>query len=133
MITDRTKKRLIAIAKELRHIPQSNHKHFSFLLNKRKIISIGWNNGWKSHPIANKYGHRFNSIHSELSCIINCNTSIDRLTMVNIRIMSDGTLGRAFPCECCTKMLIDYGFENIVCSDYKGRFHDYYLRCYNEC
>jgi len=127
MISDKVKIRLVGICKELVSLPKSNHKHFSFLLNKKKIVSVGWNNGWKSHPIANKYGHRFDSIHSELACIINCNTDITKLVLVNIRIMADNTLGRAFPCENCIDMLKDFGFNKVICSDYKNRFHSFYL------
>jgi deoxycytidylate deaminase len=128
MITKKTRNRLIDVSRELIHLPPTRHKHFSFLLFKKKIVSIGWNNGFKSHPIANRYGHRFDCIHSELSCLINCNTDLNKLILVNIRLMSDGTLGRAFPCRHCNNMLLDYGFDHVICSDYNNRFYKFILK-----
>ena len=100
-------------------LPAGRCKHFSFLIKKNRIISIGWNNGFKTHPLANKYGHRFCSIHSELHCISSFKNT-NGLILVNVRIDSNGKLKCSKPCGPCQKMLIDFNITNIFYTTEKG-------------
>lgn len=111
----------LKIALDLKDIPNAKTIHFSFLVKKNKIISIGWNTYCKTHPIANKFGHRENNIHSELSCIINHKRkSLRNIVMINIRINKRGEIRNAIPCESCKKMLAFYKIDNIIYSTDRG-------------
>lgn len=100
-------KRMLRICQDLYDLPDSN-KHFSFILDKNVIVSVGWNQSHKTHPIAAKFGHRFSGIHSELHAIKNFKYPIKELphfTFVNIRLMKNRTVGLSKPCKHCSKML----------------------------
>lgn len=112
----RTLNRCISLARNLFYVPNSSKKHFTFIVAKNKIISIGWNDGWKTHPIAARYGHRYNGIHSELMAILKVRDSLDNLSqydMINVRLKQDKSVGNSKPCVCCQKMLKDFGLTNV--------------------
>lgn len=111
--------RLIKLSQKLIHLPKSGKLHFTYILRKKKIISMGVNVTFKTHPMAKKYQHRFFSQHSELNAILNfpfkyrtlCNYKI-----VNIRIRQDGSLASSKPCKACALLLKDMGFKKIFFS-----------------
>lgn len=87
-----------------------SQRHFSFLCIRNKIIASGLNDCWKTSTLSNKFGHRFNSIHSEIAVIKNCPVhwrELPNLTMVNVRLNRNMELMMAKPCSFCAKML-DY-------------------------
>jgi len=102
--------KLISLAITLIH-NADKHRHISFIILKNKIVSIGYSHSKKTDPLAKQYGHRFNSVHSEISAIKKFPFRIKKLskcTMVNIRIMADGTIGMSKPCIHCQKLLKDF-------------------------
>jgi deoxycytidylate deaminase len=118
-------KNLIKIAKDSKHIVDTPQRHFSFILLKNNIISMGWNQAWKTHPMAAKYGHRFNVIHSELACVKNMqhNWSIlEKCRLVNIRIKPNGSIGLSKPCKYCMKLIVDFNIGEIYYTDKDGEF-----------
>lgn len=112
------------MAKEMKHLPNSTNIHFSFLTYRNNIVSFGYNNSWKTHPIANRFGYRFNSIHSELACILNYNGNIrdiHSLHLVNVRIGKEiNSILNSKPCCKCQKLLSFYGITNISYSTEYG-------------
>lgn len=95
-------------------INDSKSKHFTFLLKRKKIISIGYNKTKKSHPICYKYGHKFNAIHSEVDAILKASRylqTLNNLILVNIRlstlslIKSKPILRMSKPCIACRKLI----------------------------
>ena len=91
-------------------------KHFSFILKRNKLICVGWNDTWKTTPLAKRYGYRFNCTHSELAAIRNFpkpNRFLTECRMVNIRIRKDGSLGMAKPCPICQSLLKDFGIKEV--------------------
>lgn len=96
------------IARKLIHLPKGRCKHFSFLVKKNRIISMGYNQSYKTHPLA-KY-HRFSSIHSEIHCLAS-SRKIDGF-MVNVRIDLFGQIRNSKPCPACQAVLDKY---NIKC------------------
>lgn len=100
------------IARSLIHLPQSNKRHFSFIVDGNKILSVGWNNGWKTHPMAYKFGHRYHSIHSELAAILNINfppAQLQDYEILNLRLNKEGGLVHARPCFHCCHLLCSFG------------------------
>jgi deoxycytidylate deaminase len=117
--------RLIKIAKSHKHIVDTPQRHFSFILLKGKLISIGWNEAWKTHPLAAKFGHRFSAIHSELASIKNMQKNwsvLPKCKLVNVRIKPNGTVGLSKPCKYCRRLLADFEVGEVYYSDENGDF-----------
>ena len=105
----------------LKDLPQGKNRHFSFITKRNKIVSIGWNKSFKTHPLANKFGHRFNCIHSELDVINSFNYSIKELqnySIYNVRVMKDGKIGYSKPCDICQDLLVFFGLKKIYYSNW---------------
>ena len=121
MLSQKVYKKVLRLTMSSLDLPNSNKMHFSFIVDKNKIVSFGWNNGWKTHPMAAHYGHRFNAIHSELAAIKNFPYPLRELknyNLVNIRVKKDLSLGHAMPCSFCQKMLESFEISGVY---YSGR------------
>lgn len=108
--------KLTSVSRKLVNCPDSSKKHFSFLVIRNKIVSIGWNKAWKTHPLAKKYQYRFACTHSELDCILNAKVPISDLnnyTMINIRLDSSLNLQLSKPCSSCQVLLSDFGINDV--------------------
>lgn len=118
--------RCVKISRKLIDLPdRRSNKHFSFLILKNRIISVGYNLSFTTHPIAHKYGYRFDTIHSELKCIRNFPLSpsyLEKCTLINIRIMNDGSLGISKPCSKCHQLLRDFNISSVYFTDRNGLF-----------
>jgi deoxycytidylate deaminase len=98
----------------LRNRPGSS-RHISFIVKRNKILSVGLNNSSKTHPLSQKYGHRFASIHSELDAILIARSLSDfnGSTLINIRLSSLSfhkkynrpILRSSKPCGSCMRIL----------------------------
>lgn len=122
MLSTKLINRIRAITYDLQHLPQGRHKHFSFIVKRNTIISVGWNKGFQTHPIAARFGHRFQSIHSELDAILNFPYGIGELhryNFINVRLTKVG-LGMSLPCKHCEKMLSYFGVDRVIFSNYEG-------------
>jgi len=111
--------------KLLELIPPSKHRHITFLLIRRRVVSIGWSKAFKSHPMGQNYGPRFNSIHSELDAILNFEYPpfmLHNVTMVNLRFAMDGKMSMSKPCINCQKMIKDFGITEVYYTNREGNF-----------
>jgi deoxycytidylate deaminase len=102
---------VVRLARNLIEAVPHQFKHFSFILRKNNIISVGWNKPFKTHPQANKFGYRFNSIHSELDSILKFDKPVNQLRnhiMVNIRLDKQGRIRMSRPCETCQRVLSSF-------------------------
>ena len=100
-------------------------RHYSYILDGNKILSIGENNPDKTHPLAYRFAHRFNCIHSELSAIVSFAYPHERLRrakMVNIRISRTGVPRMAKPCGMCFNMLSAFGIKECIFTNRLGEF-----------
>lgn len=99
-------------------------QHFSFVLKSSKVLAIGVNHYFKSHPLAQRYNHRFASIHSEMAALVQVRHKHDlkSLTLVNIRLSSDSLkeqrpiLRKAKPCKNCLALLRVFEFGKVFYS-----------------
>lgn len=101
--------RCIRLSRDLAEF-DDNHaqRHFSFLCLRNKIICSGINNKWRTNPLAKKFGHRFEVIHSEAAVIKACPVNwnqLPNLTLVNIRLNRNLDVMLSKPCKFCSKML----------------------------
>ena len=105
--------------------PDSKYKHFSFIVDGQTIFSIGFNNTTKTHPLAQKYGHRFASTHSEINALAKFPYAIRLLRnydMVNVRLNKNGVVRLAKPCIHCQQLLMAFNISNIYYSTNAGSF-----------
>jgi deoxycytidylate deaminase len=106
-------------------------RHFSFVLDKNKIVSIGLNS-LKTHPknlkynYVNKLNENISDIvgtHSELSAVIKLGEEdCSGLTLVNTRINRNDELDFSAPCSGCCDMIKQLNFKNIYFSNNMGFF-----------
>lgn len=113
-------------------------RHFSFVLNKKKIVSIGINQR-KTHPtnlknrkFSIKTGEDFSDQKhtcSEFNAIIKLknmtNINTKRCTLINVRYDRNKKLAFASPCMSCKSLLTFFEFKNVFFTDDKGNYHEY--------
>lgn len=112
-------------------------RHFSFIINKKRIISIG-HNTQKTHP-ANLKHKKFSvktgediSEHkltcSEFNAIIKLKnlTNIDtkKCTLINLRFDRNKRIAFAAPCMSCVSLLSYHEFKKILWTDSNGNYVD---------
>ena len=109
--------------------------HFSFILNKKKIISIGMNLQ-KTHPthlknrkVSVRTGEDFSDQKhtcSEFTAIIKLKrlTNIDtkKCTLVNMRYDRNKKLALAKPCMSCFSLLRYHKFKEVLYTDDNGNY-----------
>lgn len=98
-------------------------KHFTFIYEKNKLISIGINSP-KTHPknlkfnYINKQNHKISEIigtHSEMNAVIKLppKNEFQNLTLINTRINRNGELDYCKPCNGCTDMIFRLGINKV--------------------
>lgn len=75
-------------------------KHVSVIVRKNEVVSIGTNN-FRTHPLAKKYGYRFEEVHSELDALLRYKGEKNNLTLVNFRYNRFGDMRMSKPCCLC--------------------------------
>lgn len=115
----------VDIAKSLIDKPNSPHKHFSLIIYKNRIRSIGWNNKSKTHSLLYNHGYDYPFIHSEASAIIRFDGKPKELAhcaMVNIRLGINGQLMNSRPCIHCIRLLNTFHFKRVFYTNKYGQF-----------
>ena len=113
----------ISFALAGRHKYDQRCKHFSFIFQKNKLLSIGINSP-KTHPQNLKYNYinkqkdkisHIVGTHSEMSAVIKLGNliSYEGLVIVNTRINRKKEIDYSHPCNGCMEMLTDLKFEKI--------------------
>ena len=110
-------------------------RHFSFIINKKKIISVGYNTQ-KTHP-ANLKHKKFSIITgediseykhtcSEFNAIVKLknltNVNTKKCTLVNLRYDRNRKLAYAAPCMSCVSLLSYHEFKRIIWTDVTGKY-----------
>ena len=67
---------------------------------KNEIVSVGTNK-FRTHPLAKKYGYRFDEVHSELDALLRYRGPKDNLKLVNYRFNRFGDMRISKPCCNC--------------------------------
>lgn len=107
-------------------------KHFSFIYQKNKLLSIGINSP-KTHPLNLKYNYinkQKNNIshivgtHSEMNAVIKLGFELcEGLTIINTRINRKNEIDYSYPCNGCMELLKELKFENIIYTGKDKKFH----------
>lgn len=111
--------KLVEIAKALRPYKQ-NYRcfHVAFILDKKKIESIGWNDGTKTHPDILKYPYNIDSkVHAEFNAIKKMKRrECKGKTMVVIRVGMDNKLMNSKPCKGCQSFIEECKIDKVYFS-----------------
>lgn len=97
--------------------PQKRHNHFTFILRKSKIVSIGTNHNC-THPrsLAYSYGRPV-GVHAELDAVLRLGPGdYSRYSMVNVRLNKHGQIQLSAPCSGCLDMIQQLGFKRVYYS-----------------
>jgi len=124
-MNNKLKSKLIELARALHYCPVGDQKHFSFIVLRNKVISIGWNNKVKSNPLNQKYGYRYDKPHSELIAIKNFpypNKELSRHTLVNVRIGRANDVIMCKPCMYCQNLLKTFNIKEVYYTNAMGNF-----------
>ena len=103
-------------------------RHFSFILDGNKIISVGQNDKDKTHTLAFKNGYKYSCIHSELDALVRAKIDVERFkkcTIVNVRLNRFNHVNLSRPCMNCQNLLKHYKFKKIYYTNENGRFEEY--------
>lgn len=122
-LNKRIKNKIFQLSIDLSRIPKGKNKHFSFILDKNKILSIGWNDAWCTHPLSNRLGYRFSAIHSEVSAILRYKGDKQRLKkciLINTRINMLGEFSISKPCSICQNFIKNVGFKRVYFTNHQG-------------
>lgn len=116
-------------------------RHFSFILDGNRILSIGINNS-KTHPYnlnfnyVNKQKTRISDIvgtHSEVSAVLKYGKDCKNLTLVNTRINRNNEIDYSKPCSGCFDMIMSIGFKKVYYTNREKNFSCIFLKNQKLC
>ena len=117
---------VVRLSRNLFDLTNGQHwRHYSFLIRKNAIHSIGWNQPWKTHPLCKRFGHKFSCIHSEVHCVTKLDVPVNKLykyTMVNVRLDKNGLVRMSKPCGHCQDLLLAFNVGEVWYSTNNGDF-----------
>lgn len=117
--------RLINTARKIKESTPDFKKHFhvTFILNKKKIVSIGVNSR-KTHRCSLHYAYRGDvGTHSELAALNQVKfRDLEGITVVNIRLNSKDEIRLSKPCCGCSDLLKTFDIKKIYYSTNDGTF-----------
>jgi len=122
MLTSRLISRILRLSKELIDCCPLRCKHFSFIVLRNKIISVGYNTT-RTNPMAEKFEYEYPTTHSELAAILNLQmppSVIRYCKLINVRIDKDGKLMLSRPCKHCMRLLQTFVFDEVWYSEPDG-------------
>lgn len=132
MLAHQSLNRLVDIAKSFKLTKQTGRSfHVAFVLQRRKVVSVGFNNFAKSNFVCHNYKPTRNvmaddyraCVHAEIDATSKFRgKDVKKLILVSLRIDNHNRLAYAQPCPNCAYHLGKMGFVNIIYSDKSGQF-----------
>ena len=117
MLSKRTT-RLFRIAKvAARHSTASNFKIGAVIARGKKILGVGFNDPYKTHPQSNT---TYQYIHAELSAIINSRANLEGASIYVYRSGQGERPLLSRPCDCCVELLQKAGISQVFYSTNGG-------------
>ena len=96
-------------------------KHVSIIVRKNEVVAVGTNN-FRTHPLAKKYGYRFDEVHSELDALLRYKGPKDNLKLFNFRFNRFGDMRMSKPCCNCLPWC-EALFDDVWYSTNEGIIH----------
>jgi len=108
---------------------QDKFNHASIICNKGRILAIGTNNQYKTHPKSWQMEPEWPYIHSEISSIIKLKNKsgidLSKCDLYNIRIGNGGNVLLSRPCLNCQKLIIAANFKKVYYTNNWGLFEKF--------
>ncbi len=123
LMNDRILVKIKQITIDLRDLNPESHKHFSFLVIRNRIISVGMNSMKTTHPLTKGLGYKSDFLHSELDAFLAIrwqDINYNKCVLVNTRINRFLQFGMSKPCDGCMNLLNNIGIKNIIYTDRAG-------------
>lgn len=114
----------LRVSRELNRNNCKTHRHFAFIINRNKILSIGENQMDRTSYFTYKIGKRFSAekiikfpyYHAEINAISKMwgrEKISRRMTIISIRLNRFGDLLKSDPCESCRSIIDGLGLKVI--------------------
>lgn len=111
------KQRFFSLAKELsKHSDHKIHKHGAVVVNKSRVISVGFNK-LKTTP---RSPHTYKQIHAEMAAIFSSRANLDGCSIYIFRETKDGCMAESKPCSACMQVIRAAGIKRIFYSTKDG-------------
>ena len=117
--------KLIDLSFNLIDAPDGPCKHFTFIVRKNKILSIGWNSYSKTHPVSVKFGSAYKFRHSEVHAVSKFPgepSELSRCKLYNTRVNRHGEVCMSRPCKYCLPMLVGLNFREVMFTNTNGQW-----------
>lgn len=115
---------MLDLAKHMAFKSVSKFRLGAVLVKKGRVVSTGFNQMRKSHPIMQKYLGKSDftlGLHAEIhACIGVPAEDLLGADLWVCRLHKDGSLAMAHPCKICQKFLTDVGVRRVYYSDNLG-------------
>lgn len=109
-------------AKKLSNKSPSRFKIACVIASKNKVVSYGYNNMKKTHPLSTSYG---NMLHAEISALSKSKGNLNKCTAYVYRKLKNGKEAMSRPCKYCMKQLQLAGIKKICYTTEKGIIEEY--------
>lgn len=130
-------KKALDLTKSVQRTPNCRNFHVSIIFDKKKVLAIGVNNK-KTHPRNLKNPKatpegvdvsREKYSCSELNAFIKLknksNIKFSKCTLLNVRLLRDGSFGNAKPCQSCESLIRYLGFKEVYFTNENGEIVKY--------
>lgn len=109
------------MAKKAMFLSDSRFRLGACIISKRKVVSIGFNQMLKHHPLTRKYDN-FDGIHAEVSAILRLKNKslLTNATIVVYRETKQGKPSLAKPCKVCQKIMKDFQISKAIYTTDQG-------------
>lgn len=127
-VNKRTLNRCISYARrKLKRHPE-RFKHFSFVIQFNRILSIGYNRstGKPLHGVIRKGYSNHCKIHAEFDALNQL--WLKGFEVVNVRLNNQGELRNAAPCSCCFRLLKLFGCSMVYFTTNKGLIESWRIK-----
>lgn len=129
MLSTKLKSKILRMSFDLLFAEQMKKRHYTFLVRRNKVITIGQNSKTSTHPLALYYNYEYFYIHSELDVIRKLPklSDLPKLKVFNVRVNRVGETHLARPCKYCRNMLSLLGVKEVIYSIQNHKFKVCYL------
>ena len=122
MSTNSQTDRLFDIARSMSKKSKYCHQLGAVIAKKNKVMSVGFNNPYKTHPRSN---NRFKTIHAELDAILGlAKEDLVGSTIYVYREHKDGSPANSKPCQYCQMLIKQAGIKKVCYTD-DGKYKEY--------
>lgn len=99
------------LAQKLSYKSDYHHKLGAVIVNKNKIVGLGFNKPSKTHP---KSTHPHKTVHAELDAVLDTERQhLEGSTIYIYREHKDGNPAEAKPCNHCQKLIKLVGIKKV--------------------